>query len=125
MISRPLFSSAHAGSPHPADETGEMLDLTQYLVRHPSDTFFVRVTGHSMAESGIFDGDILIVDRAVHPQPSDVVVAETEDGYYTVKHYRSEQGCLRLVPSNPAYPSIDITERTRVCGVVRFTVHKL
>lgn len=125
MTSRPLFSSVHAGDSHPANEHGEMFDLSYYLMRHPSDTFFVKVTGNSMTGAGIFDGDILIAEKGICPKPSDVVIVETEDGHYTVKHYQKEQGRLRLVPANSAYESIEITEQTRICGVATFNLHKL
>lgn len=123
----PLFSSVHAGDSHPANEYGEMFDLGKYLVRQPSNTFFVKVFGHSMNEAGIFNGDILIVEKGVCPKPSDVVIVETEDGCYTVKRFSKEQGGggLRLVPANPAYSSIDVTEQTRICGVAIFNLHKL
>lgn len=120
-----LFSAVSAGNPHPTDERGELFDLAGHLIQNPGDTFYVKVAGNSMNESGIFDGDILVVDRAVEPRPQDVVVADAGDGQYTVKQFKRERDRLRLVPSNPAYQPIDITEETRVCGVARFTIHRL
>src|ERR1700729_2768512 len=63
----PLASfSIAAGFPSPADDYLEgRLDLNEYFIRHPAATFYVRVSGDSMRGAGIFDGDLLIVDRAV------------------------------------------------------------
>ena len=66
----PLFTEyVPAGFPSPADDYIEsQLDLNKHLVRHPSATFFVRVTGDSMIGAGIFSGDILIVDRSLEAE---------------------------------------------------------
>src|ERR1051325_4443825 len=69
-----LYTSVCAGSPSPIDDS-EAFDLAAHLITHPCDTFYVRVSGDSMINAGIFDGDILVVDRAVEPHASDIVVA--------------------------------------------------
>lgn len=51
------------------------LDLQSYLVQHPAATFFMRAEGRSLPSSGILDGDLLIVDRALCPRAGSVVVA--------------------------------------------------
>lgn len=63
----PLFSAnVPAGFPSPADDHIEgKLDLNEHLVRRPAATFFVRASGESMRDAGIFDGDLLIIDRGV------------------------------------------------------------
>lgn len=122
MNSTPLYSSV-AGLPTPVD-SGEAFDLADHLVRHPLDTFCVKVCGNSMSEAGISDGDILIVDKAVEPHPSDIVVAQIEDGF-TIKRFTRERGRLRLVPANPDYQPIEINEDARICGVATFCVHRL
>ena len=123
MNPTPLYSSVCAGSPSPIDDWQDF-DLAEHLVRHPQDTFYVRVSGHSMTEAGINDGDLLIVDRTVEPRPSDVVVAQCGDGF-TVKRFQRENGHLRLVPTNPNYRPIEPGEEARICGVAVFTIHKL
>lgn len=121
---RLILSTAHAGAPQPADESIELFDLAGHLIQHPEDTFYVRVAGDSMNSAGIFDGDILVVDRALGPQPSDIVVAKIGEEY-TVKTFRQQSGRLRLVPSDSTYQSLEITDETQVCGVARFTIHRL
>jgi DNA polymerase V len=123
-VPRPILNAAHAGAPQPADETSELFDLAGHLIEHPNDTFYVRVAGDSMNECGIFDGDILIVDRSLGPQPSDIVIARIGEDY-TVKKFRRRDGRLRLVPSNPTYPMLEISDETQVCGVVRFAIHRV
>lgn len=123
MTPTALFNSAYAGSPVPTDDR-EALDLAAHLIRHPHDTFYVRVSGDSMKDVGIFDGDILIVDRAAEARPNDIVVAQTDNGF-TVKRLDRERGHLRLVPANPSYAPIELNEDTRICGVATFAIHKL
>jgi len=76
--------SIHSGFPNPAaDSHGRKsalsLDLNQLLVTHPSSTYLFRVAGHHWAEQGVFDGDIAIVDRALHPKPHDIVLTWSDD----------------------------------------------
>src|SRR5512140_1824842 len=60
-----LRKAVPAGFPSPADDYVERrLSLDEHLVQHRESTFFMRVAGHSMRELGIFDGDLLVVDRA-------------------------------------------------------------
>ena len=65
----PLFSSAvAAGFPSPADDYVEgRLSLDEYLIQHRDSTFFVRAKGNSMTGAGIFDGDLLVVDKSLSP----------------------------------------------------------
>lgn len=123
MTPTALFNSAYAGSPVPTDDS-EALDLAAHLIRHPYDTFYVRVSGDSMKEAGVFDGDILVVDRAAEARPSDIVVAQTDNGF-TVKRLSRECGHLRLVSANPGYAPVEVNEGTRICGVATFAIHKL
>jgi DNA polymerase V len=82
----PLFlSSVRAGFPSPADDyIDKKLDLNEYLINHPAATFYCRVSGSSMEGVGIFDGDLLIVDRAVEPRHGNIVIAVV-DGELTCK----------------------------------------
>ena len=73
----PLFSTpVVAGFPSPADDhVDEKLDLNRLLIKHPAATFYVRVEGNSMEDGHIQEGDILVVDRALHPKNGDIIVA--------------------------------------------------
>lgn len=95
-----------AGFPSPAEDfTVKRLDLTQILVSHPQATFLMRVSGTSMQDAGIDDGDMLVIDRAIKPRHGHVVVAVV-DGEYTVKYLHQRAGRVRLKAANPTFPDI-------------------
>lgn len=125
---RPLFlASVSAGFPSPAEDYIEgRLDLNRHLIKHPAATFFVRVAGDSMIGAGIHPGDILVVDRALEPQHSNVVIAVI-DGELTVKRISQRGGKIFLVPDNQAYEPLEILEEMEfeVWGVVTSVIHNL
>jgi hypothetical protein len=82
--------SVHAGFPNPAadrDNSKMTLSLNQLLVQHPSSTFFFRLHGRGWEEQGVFDGDIAVIDRAIRPQPDDLIVIWQESGF-TVTRFK-------------------------------------
>ena len=116
-----------AGFPSPAeDELEEKLDLHQMLVKRPASTFFLKVSGNSMKNAGIHDGDILVVDRSLAPAHGKVVIASL-NGELTVKRLCIQGTRVRLVAENEAYPPIDITEEVdfRIWGIVTSSIHPL
>jgi len=125
---RPLFlASVSAGFPSPAEDYIEgRLDLNRHLIKHPAATFFVRVAGDSMIDAGIHPGDILVVDRALEPQDSNVVIAVI-DGELTVKRISQRHGKLFLMPDNEAYQPLEILAEMEfeVWGVVTSVIHSL
>ena len=95
-----------AGFPSPAEDLGaQRIDLTQMLIVHAQATYFLRASGHSMVEAGIFDKDILIVDRAVKPRHNHIVVAVV-DGDFTVKRLYQRAGRIKLKAANPTFADI-------------------
>ncbi len=124
----PLFASGvAAGFPSPADDYVEgSLDLNEHLVEHPAATYYVRASGNSMIGSGIHDGDLLIVDRAVEPRDGSIAIAVV-DGELTVKRIRHLGERLFLEPDNDAYPPMEVAAEAdlRVWGVCRFVIHAL
>lgn len=125
-LCRPLFASTvQAGFPSPADDyIDRSLDLSEHLIKHPAATFFMRVAGNSMTGAGIFNGDLLIVDRALEPRDGNIIVAVL-DGEITVKRLRKREGRVTLEPDNPDFPSLLVPEESEfeVWGVVRHVVH--
>jgi DNA polymerase V len=122
-----LRKAVPAGFPSPADDYVERrLSLDEHLIQHRESTFFMRVAGHSMRELGIFDGDLLVVDRAVPAAHGSVVVAVV-DGEFTVKQllYTPQGKVLRA--AHPDFPDIAIKpERDfSIWGVVQWNVHKV
>ena len=122
----PLFSSrVPAGFPSPGDDyIDQTLDLNE-LVKHPSDTYLVKVEGDSMINAGIYDGDILVVDRALEADNNKVVVANL-DGELTVKRLSIKGTSVLLMPDNPKYDPIEIRPLSdfRIMGVVSFVIHR-
>jgi len=125
---RPLLgSNIPAGFPSPAqDYIEDRLDLNEYLIKHPSATYFVRVDGYSMIEAGIFPDDILIVDRALEAVNKKVVIAVL-NGELTVKRLIIKNNIYYLKPDNPEFDAIEVTaeDQFSVWGVVTYVIHKL
>ena len=96
-LPRPLLGNeVSAGFPSPAqDYIEENLDLNEYLIAHPSATYFVKVAGYSMVDAGIYPEDILIVDRAIEPAHKKIVIAIV-DGELTVKRLYKKSGKWQL-----------------------------
>ncbi|WP_434516467.1 LexA family protein [Dechloromonas sp. ARDL1] len=98
--------SVPAGFPSPAEDFDvERLSLVDLLTPHPLTTFLWRVSGQSMVDAGISDGDILVVDRSLRAGHGDVVVAQV-DNDFTVKYLHRRGGAFKLVPANRTYPDI-------------------
>ena len=115
-----------AGFPSPAEDFQvERLDLTSILVSHPQATFFLRLRGDSMRDAGLFDGDLLVVNRALKPVNGDVVIAVV-DGEFTCKTLWLKFGRMKLVAANPTYPEIVPKEgqTIEVWGVVTASIKR-
>ena len=110
-VSCPLFmASVSAGFPSPAEGYIEgRLDLNRYLIKHPTATFYVRVSGDSMSGAGINPGTILVVDRAVDAEDGDIVIARINDEL-CVKRLRLRHGRIWLTPENERFQPIEVIE---------------
>lgn len=125
LVELPFFESVSAGFPSPAtDYMDKKLDLNELCIQNPSATFFIRVQGDSMQEAGIFEGDILIVDRSLRAKNRDIVVAVVE-GDFVVKRYCPQGKKLFLIAENLNYLPIIIEEGTNfeIWGVVKKVIH--
>jgi len=122
----PLYlSRIKAGFPSPADDyLDKKLDLNEFLIKHPTSTFFVKVKGDSMINAGIHSGDILIVDRSAEPKNNKIVVAVV-NGDFTVKRVQKRGAKLFLVAENPDYQPLEISESAdfEIWGVVLHVIH--
>ncbi|EJL85168.1 translesion error-prone DNA polymerase V autoproteolytic subunit [Pantoea sp. GM01] len=120
----PLFiERVPCGFPSPAqDYVEDRLDLNKLLVKHPSATYFVKVSGDSMCGVGISDGDLLVVDRSLTAKHGDIVVASVA-GEFTVKELRTRP-FLQLMPHNSHYAPITFKneEELAIFGIVTFTL---
>tara|TARA_Y100001968_G_scaffold307140_1_gene324642 strand:+ start:1348 stop:1872 length:525 start_codon:yes stop_codon:yes gene_type:complete len=123
----PLYSSAvQAGFPSPADDYIERyLDLNAEFIKNPAATFLLRASGDSMKDAGIFSGDTLVVDRSIKPRDKSIVIAAV-NGELTVKRLSYRGKHVQLLPANPEFTAIDITEDHDmvIWGVVILVLHK-
>ena len=124
-----MLGDVRAGFPSPAEDVREKLDLIKLLVKHKASTFFFRVSGVSMVDAALDEGDIIIVDRAIAPYNNCKAVCFI-DGEYTVKRVEMGAGRVRLMPaneSNSAYTPIEVTPDNDfiIWGVVTYTIKKM
>jgi DNA polymerase V len=103
----------------------ETFDINDHLNTNCEDTFLMRAKGQSMTNSGISDGDILIVDKA-KPLTNNQIVIANMNGELAVKRICKHDGKLYLIPDNADYRRVEITNSTNfnICGVVTFVIHK-
>lgn len=120
-LALPLYSSrVKAGFPSPADDYLEgHLDLNEYLIKNSETTFYVRVSGDSMVNAGIFDNDLLLVDRSLQPSHGKIVIAAI-NGELTVKRLHKTATESMLMAENPKYSPIVLKEgdELHIWGIV-------
>jgi repressor LexA len=119
----PLLGRIAAGKPIEAVENPEWVDLAETLDLLPGKSFYLlQVSGDSMIDDGIFDGDYAVVEERQSADNGDTVVAVLGDGTATLKRFYREPRRVRLDPRNPKLKPIyarDVSIRGVVRGVVR------
>ncbi len=125
----PLFSiPIQAGIPSTAEDAfiEHWIDMNDFLIKHPGDTFYLKVEGESMRDVGIKSGDVIVVDRVVEPFEGCIAVVDV-DGDFTVKTFSHVSGKLWLVPANADFKAIRLQkgQTCAVWGVVTAVVHKI
>ncbi|MDT8346163.1 MAG: translesion error-prone DNA polymerase V autoproteolytic subunit [Flavobacteriaceae bacterium] len=99
-----------AGFPSPAQDFSEhSIDLNKALIQHPASTFYGRVTGDSMKDLGIEDGDLVIIDKSLSPKDGKIAVCFI-DGEFTMKTIKIEKDCCWLMPANERYAPLRVDE---------------
>jgi DNA polymerase V len=125
-IKRPLFlSPVPAGFPSPAEDYVEKrLDISKYLIKNRTSTFYLKVQGNSMIGASINSGDLLVVDRSERPRNGQVVVAVL-NGEFTVKRLQQKANRPLLLPENPKYKAIQLSDgdEMKIWGVVKHVIH--
>lgn len=120
----PMVGSVQAGFPSPEEEVlCDIISLDEYLIMKPETSFLLHVSGDSMNDEGIMEGDLVIVERDRDPQNGDIVVAEV-DGKWTLKYLRRDGKDVVLEAANPRYPVIRAKSELRVGGVVTAVIRK-
>ena len=129
MIDNKNILTVAAGFPSPAENyIEEKLNLDKHLIKNKESTFFVRVSGDSMINVGIFDNDILVVDRSLIPVRQSIVIASI-DGELVVKKLVKDKikKDFYLKSENKNYPDIRLNSNsdTIIWGIVTYTIHSL
>lgn len=130
-IEQPLGSDNHslnhgqyAGFPSPADDyLHRPLDLNDRLVLHPASTFFLEVKGQAAAEDCIFDGDIIVIDRAMDYYDGNLVLAVIE-GEFAIRRLRVREGRFWLCSPNQNQEDVPLTEECEVWGRVMWSLSR-
>jgi DNA polymerase V len=116
-----------AGFASPAqDFLEDRIDLNTELAKNWLTTFYIRVSGNSMMNAGIADGDLLVADRSLEPSDGKIAICLI-DGDFTVKRLKMGTGCLYLMPENPSYQPIKVNEENdfTVWGIVTYVIKSL
>tara|TARA_B100000586_G_C19947851_1_gene358347 strand:- start:139 stop:534 length:396 start_codon:yes stop_codon:yes gene_type:complete len=117
---------AGAGFPSPAtDYIEEDVDLNVHLIKNVPATFIIRVQGKSMTDVGIYDGDLLVVDRSLEPKNFSTVVANVHDELVVKNFIKSKDQNFLSSGSNNIEDKIIINEDSNVFiwGVVTYVIH--
>lgn len=129
LLPKKLFHIPHlgtikAGYPMPAfEQRDDSIDVYNYIHNTTGDIYFLTVSGDSMIDALIGDGDKIIVDPSREPQNGDIVAAIV-DNDWTVKYYYNHQGKINLIPANKNYPVIYPKEELQIGGVVISVIRK-
>jgi DNA polymerase V len=102
------------------------IDLNEQLIRNKPATYFMRVTGNSMINASIHDGDIVIVDRSIKPVNGKIVIAVV-DGEMLIRRLEKTINKVRLIPETAKLSPIDVSEFNdfKIWGVVTYVISPL
>ena len=122
-----VISKVSAGFPSPADDYLEkILSIDKLLIKNQASTFLIRVGGDSMINIGIYEGDILIIDRSLDAKNKDIVIASIFDELTVKRLIFDIQGNPQLKAENPLYSNIEIKNKEDliIWGVVTSVIHQ-
>ena len=116
----------HAGFPIIADEDKKYLTLDEYLINDPVSSFLFTVRGDSLIGAGVFDGDLVVIEKDKKALPGDIVLAEI-DREWTLKILRKKvnNNQYYLEAANPKYPNFYPVSEMTIFGVVRAVVRRI
>lgn len=115
-----------AGFPSPADDYASLkLDLNRELIKNPASTFYARVSGLSMVDEGINEGDLLVIDKSLEPHDGSLAVCYV-DGEFTLKRFERHNGYGLLIPANKNFHPIRVTAENDfiIWGIVTYIIKK-
>jgi DNA polymerase V len=117
-----------AGFPSPAtDYIEDDLDLNTHLISNAPATFIIRVQGKSMRDVGIYDGDLLIVDKSINPKSFSTVIANVNEELVVKTFIKEKELSYLTSGSKSTIDKINLGENQEVIiwGVVTYVIHKL
>jgi len=117
-----------AGFPSPAtDYIEDDVDLNTHLITNAPATFIIRVQGKSMREAGIYDGDLLIVDKSINPKNFSTVIANVNEELVVKTLIKEKEVSYLTSGSKNITDKINLSENLEVIiwGVVTYVIHKL
>lgn len=123
-IMLPMAGLITAGEPIEAIEENEAVAVPANFVVDAMNSYVLRVKGRSMIEDGIFDGDMVIVERRHSPKNGDIVVALLDNAYATLKRFYREKTHIRLQPANSTMKPIIVKGDVNIQGIVRAVIRK-
>lgn len=119
-----ILGTVQAGFPaFASEEKGEHLSLDEWLVNEQDSTYLLKVSGDSMIDAGILEGDYVIVERTQNFSAGDIVIAEVDDDW-TMKYLRIKNKKYYLEAANDKYPDIHPQCELKIHAVVRSLVRK-
>ena len=119
-----LLGSIQAGIPAAEEEVlADTMNLEEYLVKDPAQTFVLKVSGDSMIDAGIHEVDLVLIERGREPKNHDIIVAQV-DGEWTLKYYEKTGSRVRLVPANKNYSPIEPKTELKTGGVLVAVIRK-
>lgn len=119
-----VLGTVEAGFPSPAEEElSDTMSLDEYLIENKESSYILRVSGNSMKDAGIIDGDMVIVDRGVKPKEDDIVIAEV-DGNWTMKYLRKKKNKFFLEAANKQFKNIYADQEMKISAVVKSVIRK-
>ncbi|MGL6044015.1 MAG: LexA family protein, partial [Sandaracinobacteroides sp.] len=115
-MSVPLVGRIAAGLPIEAIEDHEQLAVPQALLG-PGEHYALQVSGDSMVEAGIYDGDFALIRKADDAREGEIVVALIDNAEATLKYFHREKGMVRLDPANSLHqPQRYLPSRVKIQG---------
>lgn len=116
-----------AGFPSPAEDYASLkIDLNRELIKNQASSFYARVSGLSMIDDGINDGDLLVIDKSIEPYDNCLAVCYI-DGEFTLKRFEKHKEYGLLIPANKEFKPLKVTAENDFCiwGIVTYLIKKM
>lgn len=119
-----VLGQVEAGFPSPAEEElSDTISMDEYLIKNKEATYMLKVSGDSMKDAGIINGDMVLADRSITPTDGDIVIAEI-DHKWTMKYLRKKGKKIYLEPANKKFSNIYPLEELNIAAVVKAVIRK-